>query len=619
MKNVTLRIEGMTCASCVRHVEKALKSVEGVTNAEVNLATEEARIEVGRDAVADLIASVDSAGYKASVETDDEAADEDPERSSRSEFEYRFWVALPLAAVVMILEMGPMLTGGSIMHWVHDNLFAVNLIKLTLTATVLFYAGSSFFIRAWKALMHKTADMNTLVAVGTGAAFGFSAWAMFFGTQDGVIKPSDVYFDTAAVIVALVLLGRWMEERAKNHTRDTLKGLLELSPKQAHKVGQDGTVTTIPLKQVSVGDTLLVKAYESVPVDGILTQGSASIDESMMTGESVPVFKKSKDEVTGGTRNTSGSFQMKATKVGSQTALAGIIEAVKKAQGSKAPIQRLVDKIAAVFVPIVLVIALITFAICFFIGDTQQALVNMVAVLVIACPCALGLATPTAIMVGSGRAASKGILIKDAVTLEEAKSITTIVFDKTGTLTTGELQITEILPLEGFTENQLIEFTAGIEQGSDHPIAKSIVKMASSREIKPGLGLQIETRAGVGISGIYDSRVVEVGSVALLDEKSMSDWMETISNRQKDGLTALVVLVDKRPAGFLFLQDTIRPEAPIVLKSLIEGGYKVVMLTGDQPSTAKSIAVKLGITHIEAGVSPTGKSDVVKRYQENGE
>lgn len=619
MKNVTLKIEGMTCASCVRHVEKALKSVEGVTNAEVNLATEEARVEVGRDAVSDLIASVDSAGYKASVETEDDATDDEPARSSRSEFESRFWVALPLAAVVMLVEMGPMLTGGSIMHWVHENMLAVNLVKLALTAVVLFYAGASFFIRAWKALLHKTADMNTLVAVGTGAAFGFSAWAMFFGTTDGVIKPSDVYFDTAAVIVALVLLGRWMEERAKNHTRDTLKGLLELSPKQAHKVNNDGSLTTIPLKNVVSGDVLMVKAYESVPVDGILTQGSASIDESMMTGESVPVFKQPNDGVIGGTRNTSGSFQMKATKVGSQTALAGIIEAVKKAQGSKAPIQRLVDRIASVFVPIVIVIAFITFAIWYVLGDTQQALVNMVAVLVIACPCALGLATPTAIMVGSGRAASKGILIKDAVTLEEAKSITTILFDKTGTLTTGELQIEEILPLEGFSESQLIEFTAGIEQGSDHPIAKSIVILAIQRDIKPGLGLQIETRAGVGISGIYDSKVVEVGSVALMDSDTKEKWIDTIVSHQEQGLTALIVLVDKRPAGFLFLQDTLRPEAPQIVKSLTQSGYKIVMLTGDQPSTANSVASKLGITHVEAGVSPTGKSDVVKRYQDMGE
>jgi Cu+-exporting ATPase len=619
MKQVTLKIEGMTCASCVRHVEKALKSVEGVTNADVNLATEEARVDVGRDAIADLIASVDSAGYKASVEADDETSDDEPARSSRSEFESRFWVALPLAAIVMILEMGPMLTGGSIMHWIHDNLFVVNLVKLTLTAIVLFYTGASFFIRAWKALMHKTADMNTLVAVGTGAAFGFSAWAMFFGTSVGVIKQSDVYFDTAAVIVALVLLGRWMEERAKNHTRDTLKGLLELSPKQAHKVVDDGSVSTISLKKVETGDTLVVKAFESIPVDGVLVQGSASIDESMMTGESVPVFKQSGDEVIGGTRNTSGSFQMKATKVGSQTALAGIIDAVKKAQGSKAPIQRLVDKIASVFVPIVILIAFTTFGVWFSVGDTQQALVNMVAVLVIACPCALGLATPTAIMVGSGRAASKGILIKDAVTLEEAKSITTILFDKTGTLTTGELQIEEIYALSGFSEDQLIEFTAGVEQGSDHPIAKSIVKLAQSRSIKPGLGLQIETRAGVGISGIYDSKVIEIGSVALLNEDLKAQWSELISDHQNAGLTALVVLVDKIPAGFLFLQDTIRPEATTVLKSLTKGGYKVVMLTGDQPSTANAIAKKLGISHVEAGVSPTGKSDVVKLYQSRGD
>jgi len=618
MSHYTLKIEGMTCASCVRHVEKALKSVEGVTTAEVNLATEEARVEMSRDAVSELIASVDSAGYKATAESDDESSDEDPAKISRSEFKSKFWVALPLAAVVMILEMGPMLTGGSIMHWVHEQLFLVNLIKLILTAGVLFYAGSSFFIRAWKAMLHKTADMNTLVAIGTGSAFGFSVWAMFFGSAEGVIKPTDVYFDTAAVIVALVLLGRWMEERAKNHTRDTLKGLLELTPKKAHVLLKEGTVETISLKEVKKGDILVVKAFEAVPVDGIIVQGHASIDESMMTGESIPVFKKQRDEVTGGTRNTSGSFQMEATRVGSETALSGIIEAVKKAQGSKAPIQRLVDQIASVFVPIVIVIALITFMVWYMIGDTQQALVNMVAVLVIACPCALGLATPTAIMVGSGRAASKGILIKDAVTLEEAKSIDTILFDKTGTLTTGELEITEISTIADFSELELIEMTAGIEQGSDHPIAKSIVELAKKRKIQPGLGLQIETRAGVGVSGIYNSRVVEVGSVALLPDSLKSEWTEGIDSHQKQGKTALVILVDKKPAGFFFLQDTIRDSAAEVMKSLTKDGYKVVMLTGDHPNTAHAVAYRLGISHVEAGVSPTGKADIVKKYQESG-
>lgn len=618
-QQVTLKVQGMTCSSCVRHVEKALKSVDGVVTADVNLATNEARIEIGRRAVKELIQSVEDAGYHA-VESKEDADenDDDHHLSGKSEFALKFRVALPLAFIVFVIEMGPMLAGGTWMVWTHEHLFALNMLKLVLTAVVLFWAGSSFFVRAFKAARYKTADMNTLVAVGTGAAFGFSAWATFFGSSSTVISAHDVYYDTAAVIIALVLLGRWMEERAKNHTRDTLRGLLELSPKLAHRLDTNGTVTTIPLKEVRKDDTLVIKAYESIPVDGVITSGSGSIDESMLTGESMPVFKKTGDEVTGGTRNTSSTFQMKAVKVGAETALAGIIKAVKHAQGSKAPIQRLVDRISGVFVPVVIVIAMITFGAWFWMGDLNHALINMVAVLVIACPCALGLATPTAIMVGSGRAAHKGILIKDAVTLEQAKSIDTIVFDKTGTLTTGHMNITGITSVSEYDETELLTFAASIESGSDHPIAKSILKLAKEKKIESTPGLQIETRAGVGISGITGSSIVEVGSVVLISNDELEKYGPMISEHQAQGRTVLVIFVNNRLAGFFTLEDEIQEHAPHVILSLKKSGYKVIMLTGDQVKTAQAVAKKLGIENIEAGVSPTGKSDVIQKYQSNG-
>lgn len=640
MVRQTFQIEGMTCAGCVRSVEKALESVEGVHRADVNLATAEATVEGEQFDVDALLRSVQQAGYHAepyaSKESDPESSGDEQETDSyqavisqlhdrlnrssveSSEFRNRFWVALPLAAIVMVIEMGPMITGGSWMQWTHDNLFVINMVKLMLTAVILFYSGSSFFSRAWKATLRRTADMNTLVAVGTGSAFLFSSWAVFFGQDGAMVTPHDVYFDTAAVIIALVLLGRWMEDRARNSTRDTLRGLLELSPKMAHKILENGDVISVPLKQVHKGDTLLVKAYESIPVDGMISEGSASIDESMMTGESMPVFRDKGDPVTGGTRNTSSTFRMTATKVGSDTALAGIIESVRKAQGSKAPIQRMVDKVSSVFVPIVMVIALLTFVLWWVFGTPQQALVNMVAVLVIACPCALGLATPTAIMVGSGTAAGKGILIKDAVTLEEARNVDTMIFDKTGTLTTGDMDIIVIQTLTDLNETDIVKFAVSIEQGSDHPIAKSIVKLATSREIKPLNGLQIETRAGVGISGIVDGRVVEIGSVKLVPESLKPELQPQIVHHQNNGHIVLVMLVDKQPSALIVLEDELRKEAGSVVNQLMKAGIEVVMVTGDQENAARAVADKLGIQRLESGVSPTGKSDIISKYQAEG-
>jgi Cu+-exporting ATPase len=471
-----------------------------------------------------------------------------------------------------------------------------------------------------------------------------------------------------------------MEERAKDQTRDTLRGLMELAPKTAHKVvrskgdaGQeksgstgamgkplasfvlknagssaasvsggmplphppqnksDGTrsnanlsgdqtaseerINTVPLKQVRKGDLLLVKPYESVPVDGVVESGDTSIDESMMTGESMPADKSVGDSVTGGTRNTGKAFYMKAEKVGAETALAGIIEAVRRAQGSKAPIQRLVDRVAGVFVPVVMLIALITAVVWIVYGTPQQAIVNTVAVLVIACPCALGLATPTAIMVGSGRAAEKGILIKDAVTLEQARSVRVMLFDKTGTLTTGAMQLADVHPTASFDRSQLLRLAASVEQSSDHPIAHSIVKAAKAEGIEPERGLSIEARAGIGISGIVGRNVIEIGSVKTLSEQQTEQFAGYISGQQQGGCTVLAMYADRELAGLMALRDEIRPEAAEVVRALQQAGVRVVMLTGDQPVTAKAVAARLGIDDVEAGVSPTGKADVVERYQ----
>lgn len=638
---IQLSVKGMTCASCVRHVEKALEGVDGVRSAEVNLATEEARILVNGTSAQALIRAIDRAGYQAvllqhgevgdaadssqagqpgsgGVATEGAGSDLQTFAREASDFRAKFWLALPLALVVMILEMGPMLVGGAWMALTQEYILGFNLTKMVLTGVVLFYSGSSFFVRAWKSARHGVAEMNTLVAVGTGAAFGFSAWATFFGQPNGLITPHDVYFDTAAVIVALILLGRWMEERAKNRTRDTLRGLMELAPKTAHRMGPDGP-QTVPLRSVIEGDVLQVNAFETIPVDGIIHSGSTSIDESMMTGESMPVDKTTGDPVTGGTRNMSQSFQMKATRVGSQTALAAIIEAVRKAQGSKAPIQRLVDQVSAIFVPAVIVLSVITLGVWIWLDTPQQAIVNMVAVLVIACPCALGLATPTAIMVGSGRAAEKGILIKDAVTLEQARSISTLLFDKTGTLTTGRMQLNDLKQTGSMVRQEILQLAASVEQSSDHPVAKSIVATARAEGITPEFGLSIGTRAGIGVSGLVGTRTIEIGSVGTLSAEDAREHDAYITQRQDAGDTVLVMYADRELVAMLAMGDEIRAEAPEVVRKLRDAGIVVVMLTGDQPRTARAVANQLGIEQVEAGVSPAGKSEVVARYQKGGQ
>lgn len=609
-----LEITGMSCASCVGNVEHAISEVAGVDKAEVNLATNQAAVEGRNVVVNDLIEAVRNAGYEARLLVDDEA--EDIFERAGSHFKKRFFTALPLAFVVMLLDMGPMFiaTWG---EWVQPRLFEWNLIQLVLTAAILFYAGSSFFTGAWKATKRLSADMNSLVAIGTGAAFVFSSYATFFGVEGGLVSPHDIYFETAAIIIALLLLGKWMEERAKYHSRDAMAGLLKLTPNIVHKYADSGELIEVPLKQVTAGDQLLVKAWEQIPVDGTITGSNASVDESAMTGESIPVEKSNGDQVIGGTRNTNQSFTMTAERVGKDTALAQIIETVKRAQGSKPPIQRLVDKVASVFVPIVLVIAAITFVVWFAADSPARAMVNMVAVLVIACPCALGLATPTGIMVGSGRAAEKGILIKDAVSLEEARRVDVVLFDKTGTLTTGAMEVSEMIPFEEFKRADLLALAASVEQQSDHPIAKAIVKIAADENLDLLSAEQVETTMGVGVTGRVDGRQVTVRSAG--DFEGLTDeQMRLVEQQQNKGATSLILLINDKPAGLIGVSDRLKDEARNVINRLQQMEIEVVMVTGDNKRTANAFAEQTGINRVESEVKPDQKAAIVEKYQLEG-
>lgn len=628
-----LSIEGMTCASCVAGVEKAIRRVGGTDEVSVNLATEEARFTLpdGEASVEDIIRAIDDAGYEA-VQTG--AADRQPaeelassakERVSSS-FKRRFFIALPMAAVVSVMDMGPML----IPAWgeaLSGVLFEWHLAQLLLTGFIMFYAGRSFFTGAWKALKRKTADMNSLVAVGTGAAFVFSAYATFFGREGGLVGPMEVYFDTAAVIIALILLGKWMEERARHRSRDALSGLVSLKPQQAHRLSADGGIQTISLGQVQRGDELLVKAFEQVPVDGEITSGASALDESMMTGESVPVEKSRHDMVTGGTRNTDRSFRMKATAVGEETALARLIETVRRAQGSKPPIQRLVDKVAAIFVPIVMVVAVLTLAGWLYAdpANPAKAIVNMVAVLIIACPCALGLATPTGIMVGSGRAAEKGILIKDAVTLEEARKADVILLDKTGTLTKGEMAVSALRSGDGLTDEALLRIAASLEQESDHPLAKAVVARAAQDNITLNTAEQVTTRAGSGIAGRLDGKHIRIG--AFDDALAPQALGEFSREEQQRGSTVIAVYeaktaaspaADEQMLGCMAISDQLREDAPAFIEALKKLHILPVMVTGDQETPARFIAGELGIEELQYQVKPDEKAALVEKYQAQG-
>ena len=604
-------VRGMTCASCVARVEEALKSVPGVVTVSVNLASEKATVEyIEGTEIADLRRVVKDAGYEMGAEAE---TLEDVTTASQREIKAvmsRFIVAVALAAVIMALMWVPAFTGKLYLLWV-------------LATPVQFWAGLRFYRGAWGALRHKTADMNTLIAVGTSAAYFYSVVAVLFPTifTAGGLE-AHVYFDTSAMIIALILLGRFLEARARGQTSAAIKRLIGLQPKTALVV-RDGEEVEIPVEDLQVGDLILVRPGEQVPVDGIVRQGQTSIDESMVTGESIPVEKVEGDEVIGATINKMGSFQFEATRIGKDTTLSRIVRLVEEAQGSKAPIQRLADVIASYFVPVVIGIAIITFIIWFFVGPPPAltfAFLNFIAVLIIACPCALGLATPTAIMVGTGKGAEQGILIRSAEALERFYKIDTLLLDKTGTLTEGKPEVTDIIAVSPHSQEEVLVLAAAVEHDSEHPLGRAVVRAALEKELKISPATDFKAIPGHGAEAVFAGKKLLLGNLKLIKDRgiSLNRLDKEADELWMKGRTVMFLGVDGEVAGIIGLADTLKPNAKAVVASVRRMGIEVGMLTGDNRRTAEAIAREAGIERVLAEVLPENKSAEVKKLQDEG-
>jgi len=604
-------VGGMTCASCVARVEEALLSVPGVISANVNLASEKATVEYTEGTgIADLRQAVKDAGYE--LESEAETL-EDVTTAAQRELQgvrNRFIFAAILASSIMALMWAPSFAGKPYLLW-------------ALATPVQFWAGWRFYRGAWGALRHKTADMNTLVAVGTSAAYFYSMIAVLFpGLFAAAGVELGLYFDTSAMIITLILLGRFLETRARGQTSEAIKKLIGLNPKTALVI-RDGEEREISVEDVQVGDLILVRPGERVPVDGIIRDGYSSIDESMITGESIPLEKKVGDEVIGASINKTGSFKFEATRVGKDTTLAQIIRLVDEAQGSKAPIQRLADVIASYFVPIVIGIATITFIVWYFAGPSPAltyAILNFVAVLIIACPCAMGLATPTAIIVGTGKGAEHGVLIRSAETLERSHKISAVLLDKTGTLTQGEPKVTDIIALPSSSQDEVLRLAASAEHGSEHPLGEAIVKAALERKLEISPASDFNAIPGHGVEASVEGKKLLLGNLRLMSEKSLSlNGLEEEAERLwAKGKTVMFLGIDSQIVGIIALADTLKPNAKVAVDALHNMGIEVVMLSGDNRRTAETIAREVDIDRVLAEVLPKHKVQEVKKLQEEG-
>jgi Cu+-exporting ATPase len=624
LEKKTLNIGGMTCASCVSNVEKALSEVPGVISAIVNLASEKATVEylAGEVTLADLRKAVQGAGYsiraednvKSAVETD--AATATNHREVRT-LKMKLIVASTIG-VFMLLNAISGLSG----QWM-PSLLSNHYLLWILATPVQFWAGWQFYRGFLAGLKHKRANMNTLIAVGTSAAYFYSVAAVLFPTFfEAGGREASVYFDTAVIIIALILLGRFLEARAKGQTSEAIKKLIGMQAKTA-KVVRQGEERNIPIEEVVVGDIIIVRPGEKVPVDGIIREGYSSIDESMVTGESIPIEKNMGDQVIGATINKTGSFRFKATKIGKDTVLAQIIKLVEEAQGSKAPIQRMADIISAYFVPAVIIIGVITFAIWYFWGPEPSltfALLNFVAVLIIACPCALGLATPTAIMVGTGKGAENGVLIRSGEALETAHKIKAIIVDKTGTLTQGKPVVTDIVAGRDFSEDSLLNVAASAEYGSEHPLGEAIVNAAKERGLKLDNTSEFEAIIGHGIKVKLKGKQVFLGNLKLMQDQALSlnGLDKSALELSGQGKTPMFVGIDDQVAGIIAVADTLKSNSKETVAELHRQGLEVVMLTGDNQRTADAIAREVGIDRALAEVLPEYKSREVKKLQEEG-
>ncbi len=621
VEKVTISVGGMTCASCVATIEGALSQVPGVVTASVNLATERATVEYlpTQVTVGELKRAIIEAGYEVR-EVAGQGELRDLEREARAREIQSLKIRLTFSAA-----MSALILLGTFREWLTfvPGFLGDNLVLFALTTPVQFWAGWRFYRGAWGALKHKTSDMNTLIAVGTSAAYVYSLIATFFPGifAIGGLMPA-VYYDTAAVIITLILLGRLLEAIAKGQTSEAIKRLMGLRAKTARVLRGDAEID-IPVDEVIVGDIVVVRPGEKIPVDGIVLEGHSAVDESMLTGESMPVEKEEGDSVIGATINKTGSFRFKAAKVGKETILAQIIRLVEEAQGSKAPIQRLADRVASVFVPGVIAIALVTFVAWRVFGPQPAftfAFLNFVAVLIIACPCALGLATPTAIMVGTGKGAENGVLIRSGESLEMAHRIQTVVLDKTGTLTEGKPSVTDILPANGFAAEMVLTLAASAEKNSEHPLGEAIVSKAKELSLPVMDPEDFEAIPGHGIAATIAGKRVYLGNRRLMDDQAVAlgELVARADACSADGKTPMFLAVDDKPAGLVAVADTLKASSRQAVERLHRLGLQVVMITGDNRRPAEAIARQAGIASVLAEVLPQDKANQVKRLQSEG-
>ncbi len=635
---IALPIAGMTCASCVNRIERFLRQTPGVAEATVNLATEVATIRYLPDVAGrtELVGAIESAGYEvrptalpaeagATEPTLDEAISADDVERAREQRTLAIHTGVSIAVALLTMVL---------MFWPQTIVPMETLNRLVLwpATFIQFWAGGRFYRAAWRALRHGSANMDTLVAAGTSAAWAYSVFVTMFPeiVHQAGLHP-DTYFDSSTIIVGLILMGRWLEARAKGRTTGAIRRLVGLQAKTARIVRGDDELD-VPLAEVQPGDLLRVRPGEKVPVDGIVVSGASAVDESMLTGEAMPVDKSPGDEVIGATLNTTGSFVFRATRVGRETALARIVEMVQRAQGSKAPIQRLADRISEVFVPIVLALGALTFAIWYLVGPEPRitlAIAAFVTVVVIACPCAMGLATPTAIMVGTGRGAEAGILVRGGEALETARRVTAVVFDKTGTLTRGKPAVAEVVPVPGFVERELLELAGALEKGSEHPIGAAILTRAREAELGFRAVSGFAALAGHGVEGSVagpdagaPARDVLVGNARLMAERGIdvAPLAGAVESAAADGRTGVFVAVDGRVAGLLVMADPVRAEAAEAVRALAAEGIEAWLVTGDQRATAEAVARQVGIPpeRVLSEVLPGDKAAKIEALQAQG-
>lgn len=621
-------VTGMSCAACSARVEKAVSSVDGVSSCSVNLLTNSMGVE-GTATSKEIIEAVEKAGYGASLKTKNKKtkcnSDDELKDTQTPKLVKRLVASLVFLAPLMYISMGHMMWGWKLPSFMENNHIAMGLAQMFF-AIIIMVINQNFFISGFKGLIHKSPNMDTLVALGSGASFVYSTYALFAmtvaqtkGDMSAVMSyMDDFYFESAGMILALITVGKTLEAYSKGRTTDALKGLMSLSPKTANVI-RDGKEITVDIDDVAVGDVFVVRPGESVPVDGIVIEGESAVDESVLTGESLPVDKAVDDKVTSATINKSGFLKCKATRVGEDTTLAQIINLVSDASATKAPIAKLADRVSGVFVPTVIVIAIITFIVWLIVPKPfGYALSRAISVLVISCPCALGLATPVAIMVGNGKGAKNGILFKTAVSLEEAGKTQIVVLDKTGTITEGKPKVTDVIPV-GISENDLLQLAYSLEIKSEHPLAKAIVEKAETAQIPPLDITDFESKTGSGLCGVLENSKIYAGSSKYIstfcDISSVKNDIERLSN---DGKTPLLFAKDEKLIGVIAVADTIKQDSPEAIKQLKNMGIKVVMLTGDNKRTADAIGKQTGVDMVISDVLPDGKEAVVKKLQAFG-